>query len=249
MFKSAVLVLFLLLGMSGCSTKKDDSFVESIFQTTGAEAVREHTNILRKSLLDYLDKLNKRNPSFYSKQYAMSIKDEIENSSDNVVLPLLAKKSNATYKDYFNIAFSEEYVSNRNDYLIVGIYKLLYWAYTMDRAHTITTLQYDAKKLQEANRVMQIIQYRIQEATDHKGNYLFITWQRPWQVKVLKEISKKKNRNLKIYSDEELLYHSNMSFQVISSNMIFTIQETLRYLGVEGTNLSLQTIKSILVFL
>lgn len=179
----------------------------------------------------------------------MSIKNEIENSNENVVLPLLSKKYDVSYKDYLNVAFSEEYVSTRNDYLIVGIYKLLYWAYTMDRSHTITALQYDVEKLQEANRVMQIIQYRIQNATDQEGNYLFITWQRPWQVKVLKEINQNKNRNLEVYGDEELLYHSNMSFQVISSNMIFTVQETLRYLGSEGTNLSAQTIKSIFIFL
>lgn len=154
----------------------------------------------------------------------MFIKNEIENSNNNLVLPLLDQKLNITYKDYFNIAFSKEYVSDRNDYLILGIYRLIYWAYTMDRSHTITALQYDIKKLQEANKVMQIVQYRIQQATDKEGNYLFITWQRPWQVKVLKEINQKKNRNLEIYSDEELLYHSNMSFQVISSNMIFTIQ-------------------------
>ena len=46
----------------------------------------------------------------------MSIKNEIENSNENVVLPLLSKKYDVSYKDYLNVAFSEEYVSTRNDY-------------------------------------------------------------------------------------------------------------------------------------
>ena len=241
--------MFLLLSISGCSSKKDDSFVKSIFQTNGAAAVRVHTDILRDSLLKYKVKLDKRNPSFYSKKDSIAINKEIKYSTGNVVLELLKNKPKATYKDYLNIAFSEGYVKNRNDYLVVGIYKLLYWAYTIERTHTITTMQYDVEKIQEANKMMQIIQYRVQKSTDKNGNYLFITWQRPWQVEVLKKINKDKDINFDSYTKEQLLYHSNMNFQVISSGMIFTLQETLRYLGAEGTNLSAQAIKSVLIFL
>ncbi len=237
------------MGISGCSTKEDDSFVQSIFQTNGAAAVRMHTKILKESLLKYKVKLDKRNPSFYSKKDSLKINNEIKNSTDNLVLELLKNKSKATYKDYLNIAFSDSYVKNRNDYLIVGIYKLLYWAYTIERTHTITTMQYDVEKIQEANKMMQIIQYRIQKATDKDGNYLFITWQRPWQIEALKKINKDKVVDFNSYTKEQLLYHSNMNFQVISSSMIFTLQETLRYLGAEATNLSAQAIKSVFIFL
>jgi len=248
-FVKTLVLIFLLFGVNGCSTKEDKSFVKSIFQTNGASAVREHTDILLKSIVKYYEKLNKRNPSYYSKENFKVIINQIQNNKNSVTLPLLAKKSNASYKDYLNIAFSESYVKNRNDYLIAGIYKMLYWAYTIDRTHTVTTMQYDVEKIQEANKMMQVIQYRIQTSRNKDGNYLFLTWQRAWQIEVLKKINKNQKIDLEKYSQKELLYPSNMSYQMISSNMIFTLQETLRYLGVEATNLSAQAIKSVFIFL
>ena len=244
-----LLFSFLFLSFSACSTKEDTSFVQSIFQTNGAAAVRIHTDALRESLLKYKLKLDKRNPVYHSKKDSKDIEEEIKHSAGKVTLELLKNKKDASYKDYLNIAFSEGYVKHRNDYLIMGIYKLLYWAYTIDRSHTITTIQYDVEKIQEANKMMQIIQYRIQTATDKDRNYLFITWQRPWQIEVLKKINKNQEVDLGKYTNRQLLYHSNMNFQVISSGMIFTLQETLRYLGAEATNLSAQAIKSVLMFL
>lgn len=245
----ALVILILLLSITGCSTKEDYSFVKSIFQTDGASAVNAHVDTLREELLKYKIKLNKRNPNYYSKKTSKTITNEIKNSTDNLTLKLLKNKTNATYKDYLNIAFSPKHVTNRNDYLIVGIYKLFYWAYAIERSHTITTMQYDTKKLQKANKMMQIIQYRIQTAKDIDSNYLFITWQRPWQIEVLKKINGNKKIDLDKYTKKQLLYHSNMNFQVISSGMIFTLQDTLKFLGAEVTNLSKSTIKSILIFL
>jgi hypothetical protein len=243
------ILLFLSLSVIGCSDKKDYTFVKSIFQTDGATAVKMQADILRNKLFKYKVKLNKRNPNYYSKKYSRAITNEIKNSTNNLTLELLKNKTYATYKEYLNIAFTPKYVKNRNDYLIVGIYKLIYWAYTIERSHTLTAMQYDINKIQEANKMMQIIQYRIQTAKDENGNYLFITWQRPWQIEVLKKINKNKNIDLNKYTKEQLLYRSNMSFQVISSSMIFTLQETLRYLGAEATNLSKSAIKGIFIFL
>ena len=244
-----LVILILLLSIAGCSTKEDYSFVKSIFQTDGASAVKTHIDMLRNELLKYKIKLNKRNPNYYSKETSETITNEIKNSTNDLTLKLLKNKTDATYKDYLNIAFSSKHVTNRNDYLIAGIYKLLYWAYAIERSHTITTMQYDIEKLQEANKMMQIIQYRIQTAKDIDGNYLFITWQRPWQIEVLKKINSDKEISLDKYTKKQLLYHSNMNFQIISSGMIFTLQETLKFLGAEVTNLSKSTIKSILIFL
>lgn len=242
-------IFFLFLVFSGCSTKKDEAFVQSVFQTNGASAVREHKDLLRDSLLKYQDKLNKRNPSFSSKKDTQEIINRIKNKKNSISLDLLKDKPDAYYQDYLNIAFSKDYVKNRNDYLILGIYKMLYWAYTIDRTHTITTIQYDVEKIQKANKMMQVIQYKVQTSLDNKGNHLFITWQRAWQVEVLQKINNKQEIEIDKYTRKELLYHSNMNFQVISSSMIFTLQESLRYLGAEGTNLSTQAIKSVLMFL
>ena len=65
-------------------------------------------------------------------------------------------------------------------------------------------MQYDIEKLQEANKMMQIIQYRIQTAKDIDGNYLFITWQRPWQIEVLKKINSNKEVDLDKYTKKQL---------------------------------------------
>ncbi len=223
--------------------------MHSIFQTNGAAAVRKHTDILQSSLIKYYLKINKRNPNNTSKETRAKIIKEIQNRSNTIKLSLLERKKLSSYKDYLNIAFSKDYVKNRNDYLILGIYKMLYDAYTFSRTHTITTIQHDTQKLQEANKMMQVIQYRIQKNRDKDGNYLFITWQRPWQIESLKKINKQEKFTLDSYTQKQLLYHSNMNYQIITQRMIFTLQETLQYLGVESTNLSAQAIKSVFIFL
>ncbi len=242
------ILIFLTLSFSACTSKKSDSFVHSIFQTNGASAVRLHTDSLKKLLVEYKIILDKQNPNNYSKRYSNEIKNEIKNATTHVKIKFKNKK-NPNYKDYLNKAFSKEAVKNRNDYLILGIYKLLYWAYTIDRSHTITTMQYDIKKLQEANRVMQIVQDRVQHSKDKKGNYLFITWQRAWQTELLKDINDGKAIDLYNYKRKQLLLEPHMEFKVVSSNMISTVQSTLVYLGAEATNLGTQAIKSVFIFL
>ncbi|MDB2562704.1 hypothetical protein N9X61_03785 [Sulfurimonas sp.] len=200
-------------------------------------------------MLRYYVKLNKRNPIYTTKIESIPIVYDINNRTNNATLPLLNDKKDATYKDYLNIAFSRSEVKNRNDYLIAGIYKMFYWAYTIDRSHTVTTMQYDAKNIQEANKMMQVIQYRVENEKDAKGNYLFLTWQRQWQVDVLKSIYTDKNIDVNKYKKEELIKASNMNFRITSEGMIFTLQESLRYLGEESTNLGTSAIKSVFLFL
>lgn len=223
--------------------------MHAVFQSNGASIVREHTTVLQRLLLRYYDKLNKRNPRYTTKIESIPIIYDINNRTNNATLPLLNDKKNATYKDYLNIAFSRDNVKNRNDYLIAGIYKMFYWAYRIDRPHTVTTLQYESEKIQEANKMMQIIQYRVENEKDVKGNYLFLTWQRQWQVDLLKSIYTHKSIDLNTYQKEELMKPSNMNFRITSEGMIFTLQESLRYLGEESTNLGTAAISSVLMFL
>ena len=197
----------------------------------------------------YYIKLNLRNPKYTTKIQRIPIVYDLTHRTNNATLPLLNTKKDATYKDYLNIAFGRNEVKNRNDYLIAGIYKMMYWAYTIDRSHTITTMQYDATKIQEANKMMQIIQYRVENEKDAKGNYLFLTWQRQWQIDVLNSIYTDKTINLNSYEKGELLKSSNMNFRILSEGMIFTLQESLRYLGEESTNLGTSAIKSVFIFL
>ena len=238
-------LLVLILSTNGCSQKD----VHAVFQTNGASIVREHTTVLQRFLLRYYGLLNKRNPVYTTKIESIPVVYDINNRTNNATLPLLNAKKGATYKDYLNIAFSRSKVKNRNDYLIAGMYKMFYWAYSIDRSHTITTMQYDAKRIQEANKMMQIIQYRVEYEKDAKGNYLFVTWQRQWQIDVLKSIYSSKKIDMNSYEKEELISASNMSFRVMSEGMILTLQESLRYLGAESTNLGTSAIKSVFIFL
>ncbi|MFT5661188.1 MAG: carboxypeptidase C (cathepsin A) [Sulfurimonas sp.] len=231
--------------MQGCTQKS----VRAVFQTNGASIVREHTTVLQRLLEKYYTKLNLRNPRYTTKIQRIPVMYDIKNRTNNATLPLLSIKKNATYKDYLNIAFGRSEVKNRNDYLIAGIYKMLYWAYTIDRSHTVTTMQYDAVKIQEANKMMQIIQYRVENEKDEKGNYLFLTWQRQWQIDVLKSIYTNKKIDVNSYEKEELIKSSNMNFRIISEGIIFTLQESLRYFGKESTNLGTSAIKSVFIFL
>ena len=243
-FKS-VFFIVILLSLSGCAPKD----VHAVFQTNGASIVREHTTVVQRLLLQYYDKLNKRNPYYTTKIERIPILYDIENRTNNATLPLLNEKKDATYKDYLNVAFSRDEVKNRNDYLIAGMYKMLYWAYEIDRIHSVTAMQYDAKKIQEANTMMQIIQYRVENEKDVRGNYLFITWQRQWQLEVLKSIYSHTKIDVNKYKKDELIQSSNMNFRILSEGMIFTLQESLRYLGEESTNLGTSAIKSVFIFL
>lgn len=235
----------LVFSTNGCSQKD----VHAVFQTNGASIVREHTSVLQRLLIKYYEKLNKRNPIYTTKIERIPILYDINNRKNNATLPLLNNKKDATYKDYLNMAFNKNGVKNRNDYLIAGIYKMFYWAYEIDRSHTVTTMQYDPKRIQEANKMMQIIQYRIQHEKDKKGNYLFLTWQHNWQLEVLQSTHGNKKLDVNKYEKETLLQCSNLDFRIISEVMIFTLQESLRYLGKESTNLGVQAVKSVFIFL
>lgn len=246
---SRVFQVFLFLSLTftffGCSQKD----VHAVFQTNGASIVREHTTVLQKLLLLYYDKLNKRNPIYTTKLERIPILYDIQNRTNNAVLPLLNGKKEATYKDYLNIAFNEATVKNRNDYLIAGIYKMLYWAYDVKRSHTVTTMQYDASKIQEANKMMQIIQYRIANEKDKQGRYLFITWQRAWQLDASRTLHDLQKFDYSKYAPQEFLKPSNMNFRVLSEGMLFIVQESLRYLGEESNNLGTSAIKSVFIFI
>lgn len=237
--------ILLLVSLNGCSTKD----VHAVFQTNGASIVREHTTVLQTLLMRYYEKLNKRNPRYTTKIQSIPVIYDINNRTNNATLPLVEDKEGVTYKDYLNVAFSRKNVKNRNDYLIAGIYKMMYWAYTIERSHTLTTMQYDVEKMQEAHKMMQIIQYRVENEKDVKGNYLFLTWQRQWQINVLKSIYSNKKVDMNAYEKEKLIRPSNMNFRILSEGMIFTLQESLRYLGEESTRLGTAAIKSVFIFL
>jgi hypothetical protein len=240
-----IAVFFIFIFLNACSSRD----VQAVFQTNGASIVREHTYLLERLLLSYYEKLNKRNPSYTTKIERIPVIYDIQNHVNNATLPILNYKKNATYKEYLNIAFSRNDVANRNDYLIAGIYKMFYWAYDVERSHTVTAIQYDAKKLQEANEMMQIIQYRVEHEKDKNGNYLFLTWQQPWQVELLKSIYQDNTIDLNLYPKEELMRPSNFEFRIITEGMIFTIQESLRYLGKESSNLGTSVLQSVFVFI
>ncbi|MCP4970392.1 MAG: hypothetical protein GY932_07355 [Arcobacter sp.] len=85
------------------------------------------------------------------------------------------------YKDYLQIAFSKDYIPCRNDYLILGLYYLVYDLYDIEDSHKVIALEYDKNKLHKLYKNLQVIKWKIKVNRDFKGNYLFKTWQNNWQ--------------------------------------------------------------------
>lgn len=255
--KTTLPLLLLLLLLTGCSTHEgEDSFVKEVFQTSGASSLRGYLYDLDGLLEQYRQKLNKRNPRAYSKAHEASLRDEIKEQTDKIRLPLVAAAA-PQYKQYLKIAFSPKPLENRNDYLVLAVHKLIYYAYGRERFHALSAMQYDIEKLQEAHHALQAIQWKIKHARDERGKYLFLTWQQNWQVELQKRLEGGDKLSDGLILDlqpiksgeESLLDPSNMSFENITGNMLYIVAETISILGGEPSSLGAQSLKSFFFFL
>ena len=253
-----VLLLTGVLGMTGCSTHQPPSELgHAMFQTKGANALRSYLADLDVLLLQYRAKLNKRNPAAYSRKLEPRLVGEIGKKRNTLRLPLVNAVEQPEYKGYLHLAFSPEPVENRNDYLILGIYKMLYYAYERDDFHKVSALQYELARLQEAHKLLQVVQWRIRSARDAQGNYLFLTWQQNWQVELAQRLEGGEPLSAELLNDlryirsgeESLLGSSNHSFEALTATMIYIVGDTIKILGGEPTELTTQALTSFLFLL
>lgn len=246
------LFLVVLLVFSGCGIT-DQPEVKKIFQTQSAGNVDYDYSKITELIVQYKEKLDKRNPTAYSKELEWRIVTNIKNSINTIHLQDHSGKKFKLYHEYLNYAFSKYDIQNRNDYLIIGLYKMIYDAFSMESSHKITAFNHDHEKLQKAYKNLQILQWKIKSAKSSNGEYLFLTWQKNWQVELLKmqnsqDISTIKLNELNaIKSKEELIFDaSNCSFEVLSEQMLLYLEHSLTQLGAEPVRLSIDILSTVI---
>ncbi len=249
MHKKLFLSIFYITLFSGC-TKHNK--VNELFQTNKAVEIAYDYKEILSYLNNYKTKLDKRNPKQYNKDLKIAIHNQINSLNNNVSLKNFDNKLLINYKEYLEMAFSNKDVHFRNDYLILGMYYMIYDLYSLKEFHKFTALNYDKQKLQNLYKNLHILRWRIKTAKDNSGKYLFLTWQNNWQVEFI-------NKNIKDFSaikdlvyiktlKESILSPSNFSFEVLISLMILRVEDTLKSIGSEPSQITIETIKS-LVFI
>ncbi len=207
---------------------------------------------IQKYLISFKEKLDKRNPNSYSKDLSPRIYRLI-NEFENDFLLKYKKSTLSNYKDYLQIAFSKNNIESRNDYLVLGLYYLIHDSYDISNGHKIIALEYDKNMLDRLHKNLQILKWKIKVDKDVYGNYLFLTWQNNWQVELSKKskdnkLSYEKIPELKFIKEnkESILDPSNFSFEVLLTQMITNVENSLLALGEEPKEL---TVKAMFLFL
>lgn len=252
-FKIITLITILLFFSSCVPTKED---VKSALQTNSATSIKNDAKDLQKLLIKFKSKLDKRNPNNFSKKLESKIYKTIKNSDKKLYIKYEDNILD-NYKDYLQIAFSKDDIFPRNDYLVLGLYYLIHTSYEMDEGHRITALEYDKEKLNKLYKNLQIIKWKIKVDKDLKENYLFLTWQNNWQVQLEKKLKNNEELSLdeikmleSIKEDKESVFDpSNFSFEVILTQMIDRVEDSLKALGEEPKKLSVTALRSIFLFL
>jgi|TARA_R110002033_G_scaffold10172_7_gene33373 hypothetical protein len=253
--KNIVLALVTVAFFSGCVSIKKEN-VQEMFQSNNAVEIKNDYKKITRLVISLKEKLDKRNPKAYDEDLASSIYTEIDSLEDNINLRFKNNKV-GSYKSYLQIAFSKDDIKNRNDFLILGLYKNIYDAYDISSSYKITAFSYDKEKLLKLYKNLQILAWKIKVEKDLSDNYLFLTWQNNWQIELEKKVKAglkptwKDFENLAyIKNGEESIFgYSNLSFEHIILQMKARVGTTLERLGTEPTQMSLNTIKSLFIFL
>ena len=249
LIKSFFVISFVFL-FYGCSFNKDS--IKSVAQSNAASEITKYKNETINSLLKYKKKLDLRNPSSYNKSLSKDIIHQIQTNQNYINILQNGKKLN-TYDEYLHYAFSDEEIRNRNDFLIIGIYKLIYKAYGLEDNHKFTALQYNKEELSKLYKYLQVIKWKIRRQKDNNGKYLFNTWQNNWQIELLSKDDSDLNiiKELEyIKLNKESIYsHSNFSFEILLSRILLNVEYTLRKINIEPYAMSTSAIKSFIFIL
>lgn len=249
-----LMILFLSL-LTGCAKPKEK--IQEFLETDSATQVREDYKSILENLVLFKVKLDKRNPNEYDKKLSNQIFQEIRTNQNNIRI-----KINNTflikYDEYFKFAFDNNpHIKNRNDFLILGMYKLTYEAYDLDKGHQLTALTYDNEKLQKLYYYLRALKWRIKTAKNDNKEYLFLTWQKNWQIELERKInagdlpSWEMIESLKYIKEkkESIFEPSNFSFEILLSKMIFDVKHTLKNIGEEPIDISIEALKGLVFFI
>ena len=246
------LILIILL-LSGCTNSQ--SKVQEFFQTDNATHIQDDYRSIIKLLTKYKQKLDLRNPKNYDKQFSHYMYKEFKNSTNFLHLKVDGKYIQ-DYNRYLKIAFQKE-TKLRNDYLILGLYKQLWVVYEQNETHQVTTLSYNQEALKTLFYTLKVLKWKINTKKDDNENYLFLTWQNNWQIELHKRLSKGEQPTWKLIENlnhiktkqENLYSPSNPNFEILMSEMIFRVENSLKILGEEPLDVSIEAMKSLVFFL
>ena len=243
-------IIFLMLLFQACSSNNYN--LKDILQTNSASEITRYKNEIISSLIKYKRKLDLRNPNSYNKILSENTVNQIE-TNQNYIHTSQDGIELKTYDDYLHYAFLNERVENRNDFLILGIYKLVYEAYNLGDNHKFTAFEHNKFELSKLYKYLQVIRWKVRTGKDINGKYFFNTWQNNWQVELLKKDISDLNiiKELEyIKSNKESIFaHSNFSFEVLFSRILLNVEYTLRKINIEPYSLSKAAIKSFIFIL
>lgn len=249
--KTFFLICIVLL-YGGCSVKQDVSS-KDFLQTTSALQIKKYLQDMDLLLMQYHQKLNLRNPKQSDIKLFSIIQHSMHYASDAIAI---ANIDNSSYVNYIDSAFDKKpNIHNRNELLVVGIYKLMYQAYDRANGHNFTALSYDVTKLQEAYKALQVIFWRVKTYRDINNNYLFLTWQNNWQIELEKRLSAAKQIDSElinsleyIRSQKETVFEpSNMTFAQIEAKILYIVEKSIKLRGGEALNLGIEALKGIVL--
>ena len=236
--------------LDGCSVTKEN--IQNIAQSNSAVEITNYKNEIITALLRYKKKLDLRNPNSFNKKISKDIIHQIKTNQDYINI-VQKNKLLENYNEYLYYAFSPKKIENRNDFLILGLYKLIYKAYSLDNNHKFTAFEHNKFELQKLYQYLQVIRWKIRTQKDNKDKYLFNTWQNNWQIELLKKDDSDLNiiRDLEyIKSNKESIYsHSNFSFEILLSRILLNVEYTLRKINIEPFAMSSSAIKSFIFIL
>lgn len=243
------LIVVLILSFQACVSTTS---IKSMAQTNSASQIEEYKSEVLKLLLVYKEKLDLRNPYSYNKKLASNINHQISTKQDYINI-IQDDKKLKNYKEYLHYAFSKNDIRNRNDFLILGMYKLIYQAFAYENNHTFAASQYDKRSMIKLYETLQVIRWKVRTNKDKHNQYLFKTWQNNWQLELENSDTSDLNiiKQLKyIKSNQETIFdHSNFSFEINISNMLVNIEHILRKINVEPYEMGLSAIKSFVFIL
>ena len=238
-------LIFASIFFQACAFNTSD--LKSLAQSNSASQIEEYKVEILESLITYKNKLDLRNPSAFNKDIKDDIINEITVNQDYIHIIQDGVKLE-TYEDYFYYAFSDKNINNRNDLLILGMYKLIFKAYAMEREHQFVSFSYNKEEMQNLHKYLQVIRWKIKTAKNEKGQYLFNTWQNNWQIELEKKYVDDYNiiNDLEyIKSEKESVYdYSNFSFEIVLSKIIVNVEHTLKKINIEPFEMGFSTLKS-----
>lgn len=246
-----ILQISLLFLFFGCA--KESTKVSELLQSKGASAVYKDYKHITDLLTLLKQKLDARNPNQFGKQRDFYIYQEIKNKTNAIHL-LHNEKYIQGYDNYLKIAFEKKAsIQNRNDFLIMGIHKLISDTYKIEDGHKFTTLGFDGEKFKKLYYYLKVLNWKLKTDRDENGRYLFLTWQKNWQIELeAKNATTFKNLNeLKAIKEgkESIFEASNFNFEVIMNQMMFHVKNSSGIIGDEPLDLSLDVLKSFVLFL